>query len=431
MCRLPLCTVISTLALASIAGSASAAPLAHNGRWLTDAHGRVVVLHGAEIAESDPAAAGIGTDDARQLAALGFDVARLGLSYARLEPSPGQIDRAYLQRYLGTAHTLEAAGLRVIVELHQTLLNERFEGRGFPDWAVQDDGVPAAPQAGYPQNYLVNAGLNRAFDNLFANAPAVDGVGLVDHVAAAWRAVAARLAGDDRVVGYELLFQPWPGSRWATCGPPAGCPAGGFDSIELTRFDATVASAIRTVDRRHLLFYEPSLTFVSGALSHVGVPDARSVFAFPVACLAALATPDADCTASDNVELRNAEQQAAQNGSALMMTDWGGNNSTPASIAATAARADAARVSWAFFAYHDEDASPTDLIRDPRRPPTAPGNAELPLMRSVARAYPLAVAGRPSSWSFDPSSRAFDLRFAARRGGTTKIATPRFAYSDG
>jgi endoglycosylceramidase len=78
-----------------------------------------------------------------------------------------------------------------LLDFHQDLYNERFQGEGWPDWQTIDDGVPSEPQLGFPTNYLVNAGLQRAFDNFWANTP-VEGRGLQEAYAAAWRRVAAK-----------------------------------------------------------------------------------------------------------------------------------------------------------------------------------------------------------------------------------------------
>ena len=45
---------------------------------------------------------------------------------------------------------------------------------------------------GLPDTYLTSPGLNRAFDNLWANAAGPGGVGLQNRYAAAWGQVAAR-----------------------------------------------------------------------------------------------------------------------------------------------------------------------------------------------------------------------------------------------
>ena len=72
----------------------AASPPGHAGRWITDSSGRVLVLHGLNMVYKRPpylpSAAGFGYDDAAFLARNGFDVVRLGVIYAAVEPSPGR-----------------------------------------------------------------------------------------------------------------------------------------------------------------------------------------------------------------------------------------------------------------------------------------------------------------------------------------------------
>jgi len=69
-----------------------AGPLGHTGRWITDARGRVVILHGLSMVNKlppyTPAAAGFGSAAAATLADNGFDVVRVGIIYRAVEPRP-------------------------------------------------------------------------------------------------------------------------------------------------------------------------------------------------------------------------------------------------------------------------------------------------------------------------------------------------------
>ena len=51
---------------------------------------------------------------------------------------------------------------------------------------MQDDGLPAVPQTGFPGNYLAMPALERAFDHFWQNSPGPGGPGLQDRYAAAW-----------------------------------------------------------------------------------------------------------------------------------------------------------------------------------------------------------------------------------------------------
>ena len=57
-------------------------PLGHSGRWVTDARGRVVIVHGINMVYKlppySPSAAGFGDDDAAFLATIGFNAVRVG-----------------------------------------------------------------------------------------------------------------------------------------------------------------------------------------------------------------------------------------------------------------------------------------------------------------------------------------------------------------
>jgi endoglycosylceramidase len=59
-----------------------------------------------------------------------------------------------------------------LLDFHQDMFNERFQGEGWPDWQTLDDGLPAAPQNGFPGNYLTMPALQRAYDHFWANNPA-------------------------------------------------------------------------------------------------------------------------------------------------------------------------------------------------------------------------------------------------------------------
>src|SRR5207247_2621805 len=133
-------------------------PLNHAGRWITDAEGRVVIVHGVNMVSKRPPyapdAAGFSEDDAAFLEAEGYNAVRLGLIYKAVEPQPGHYDEAYLDRIKATADMLGRHGIVSLLDFHQDLYNERFQGEGWPDWAVSDDGLPAQPALGFPYNYL-------------------------------------------------------------------------------------------------------------------------------------------------------------------------------------------------------------------------------------------------------------------------------------
>jgi endoglycosylceramidase len=186
-------------------------PLGNDGRWFTDATGRVVMLRGVNFVEKwapyTPAAAGFDDDDAALLADNGFNTVRLGVPFEFVMPSPGQVDRTYLDSIAGTVRTLGRHGVYVLLDFHQDGYGPATHGNGMPPWATLTDGLPN-PEAPFPLYYLQNPALQRAFDNFWANRSGPDGVPLQQHYATAMRAVAARFVASPNVIGYEPMNAP-------------------------------------------------------------------------------------------------------------------------------------------------------------------------------------------------------------------------------
>src|SRR5687768_9679328 len=108
-------------AFASSAAAAPSEPLGHAGRWITDADGKVVILHGFNTVPFNestlPLHMGMGPDNAEWLAANGFNTIRLGLYYARVEPQPGVFDDSYLDDYLRVQGELADKGIFTLVDM--------------------------------------------------------------------------------------------------------------------------------------------------------------------------------------------------------------------------------------------------------------------------------------------------------------------------
>ena len=441
---------IAVLALMA-AGPAAAAgptpPLTHEGRWITDARGRVVILHGVnmvyKVPPYYPKAGGFGVDDARFLHRHGLDTVRLGVIYKGVEPKPPangdpRYDDGYLRKLAKTERLLGKHGIFSLVDFHQDLYNERFQGEGWPDWQVEDDGAPN-PQNGFPANYLTNEALNRAYDH-FWNNDVVGGVKLQNEYARAWKHVAARFGRRPHVLGYDLLNEPWPGSVFPTCVDPAGCPA--FDATTLTDFTKRTIAAIRKVDSSTLAFYEPLLTFDFGAQTSMGdTGDANAGFSFHDYCLDNSAP---SCPTTEAVAFDNADAEAVKTDRALMLTEFGATNDRPR-IEHMVDLADQHMVSWMWWAYCGCDDPTTSgpgnvqaIVKDPRKPPSG-SNVLHRKLALLDRPYPQVVAGTPTSFGYDRDSGSFRFAYAARtpagkvlpRRSKTTVYVPRRHYPDG
>lgn len=430
------------------------APLSHDGRWITDARGRVVVLHGVNMVYKrppyHPAAVGFDSADAQFLGQHGFNNVRLGTIYAAVEPQPGVYDDAYLDRIEAVQRTLERQKIFSMIDFHQDLYSERFTGEGFPEWAIVDDGLPAEPTVGFPGTYLSSPGLNRAFDNLWANAAAPDGVGLQDHYAAAWRHVAQRFAGEPYVMGYDLINEPWPGSQWPTCANVDGCP--GFEQDSLAPMQQKSIDAIRQVDQRSLIWYEPVVISQFGTeYHHPDTGDPMAGMSFHIYCLtdalSAIPIPgvvDTSCEALEEMSITNAIERAELNGDTLLLSEFGATDN-PVTIERMVERADRHMVSWQWWHYCN-CADPTTagagdkqaIVSDPAQPPSG-ANVLGDKLALIERPYPQVVAGTPRGWSFDSEAKVLELAYSTttpsgkrlRRKTKTVIYVPAIHFPDG
>ena len=128
------------------ADDGSLPPLSTTGTWLTNSDGQVVILHGVnevyKLPPYLPSASGFSEDDAEFLAANGFNVVRLGVIWAGVEPEPGVIDTAYLASIQQTVQMLADHGIYTVVDMHQDNYSSTFQGEGAPEWATQTVGLP-------------------------------------------------------------------------------------------------------------------------------------------------------------------------------------------------------------------------------------------------------------------------------------------------
>lgn len=398
--------------------------ISHDGRWLTDADGRVVQLHGVNIvakfpAEDPPTPAeeGFDADDAAFLRDQGFNVVRLGVVFGGVMPEPGVIDQAYVDSIVGTVEVLAAEGIYVLLDMHQDGYGPLTHGNGFPAWATLTDGLPNPP-VGFPLYYAQNPAMQRAFDNFWANVDGPDGVPLQTHYGAALAAVAVEVADEPYVLGYDTMNEPWPGADWQSC--LTGCPA--IEQAKLAPFAQRMTAAIRAVDPDGFVFSEPFVLFNFGqALTSVsGYAPPASGMSFHVYAL----TPEGDEATIDNAI-------ASGGGDALLATEFGATTDV-ATLDRLTRALDTRLVPWIFWAYDE------GLIIDLEQPPTG-ANIRQPVLRSLARPYATATNGLPVASAYDPATATFDYRFQtvgpdglpAPVGVTSVLAMSPAVYSDG
>ena len=147
--------------------------------------------------------------------ANGFNLIRLAVQWANLEPQPGVYSETYLASIDAIFRLAEQYGVYILLDMHQDLysgFNGIGGGDGAPDWACMKDGyIPKPYKFVWAEAYVFGKWVHRCFDH-FWNNDAVDGKGLQDRYADLWQMLAKRYGDSPALFGYDLLNEPAPGS---------------------------------------------------------------------------------------------------------------------------------------------------------------------------------------------------------------------------
>lgn len=235
---------------------------------LYDALGRQVLLRGVnfnhlgdyfETHPTLPSVAPLGDDDWDDAAALGTGVIRLVTSWSAWQPERGAFDEAYLAKVRAAIAAANDRGVYVVVDMHQDAWSRHIytpvdevcpEGThhqrgwdGAPAWATFTDGEPTCTPGGREDSPAVI----RAWESFYA-----DREGIRTELSALWARIAAELAHEPGVAGFDLINEPGNGA------------SGTATQAGLTAFYRDTITAIRAAEAEvggpgHALFFEPSV----------------------------------------------------------------------------------------------------------------------------------------------------------------------------
>lgn len=156
-----------------------------------------------------------GSDSLTKMRSSGFNVMRLPLQWAAIEPTPGVYDEKYLDGLETWIAFAGEHGVTLILDMHQDGFSALVGGNGAPDWAT----LPTAsgsiiPLEGMPWFFrYLDRKVMTSFDSFWANRViAHSGLGLQDHYARMFAHVAARFSKYDHILGYDLMNEPFYGS---------------------------------------------------------------------------------------------------------------------------------------------------------------------------------------------------------------------------
>lgn len=185
-----------------------------NGSHFVDDSGRQVILNGINIVNKNKDEGYIfqsGPELYENLSKWGVNCIRFIVIWDRLEPEPGIYNEYYLKEIDKCIALAEKNNLFVVLDMHQDLYSVKYSD-GAPEWATLDEGKPHTTGAIWSDAYMMSEAVQTSFDNFWSNKPASDGIGIQDHYAALWRHLAERYADNSTVIGYDIMNEPFPGS---------------------------------------------------------------------------------------------------------------------------------------------------------------------------------------------------------------------------
>jgi endoglycosylceramidase len=205
--------------------------LSVQGTWIVDSTGTPILLRGVNYPGYESPNPRIHMESAyANFAKMGFNVVRLQISWAKLEPRKGQFDSSLLMWYVDRDILFaKRYGLHIVLDMHQYQWASRFGGNGAPDWAVRQ----------YSANEL---GMRQAVSDFWADPS------LQDQLVMVWKNIASRYAKEPTIAGYDLLNEPW---VYTSIIPQ-------LNATHIDSFYIKVTEAIRSVDPYHLIFLEPA-----------------------------------------------------------------------------------------------------------------------------------------------------------------------------
>jgi endoglycosylceramidase len=420
-------------------GPALAASL--DGRRLRVADGRLVDQRGREITLRgvNARAAGIfdvifddgrlpleaiptfDADDAARMRSFGFNLLRLPINWSALESEQGRYSRDYLDRIAAVVKDCAKSDVLVILDFHQDAFSKEIGQDGAPRWVLDLLlGPNGYPYLGGP---LTDLGARRfapwtiqAFTRFDANDDDVQSL-----FAKAVVVLAKRFRKSRTVVGYEIMNEPL--ATWDAAG-----------EAQLRALHVRVAQAIRTIDERHLVFFEPNS--LRNAFNATLPPDGP----FPVE--GAVYSPhvytyvfDGQTFTGDPAALvasmEHAADEAAAWGTPLFVGEYGIDPTHPLAnewITASLDLQDRLRAHSTFWLWEEISSGHWGLFDGES---SEPGGERIGRTTTLSRAYARAVPGRVVEHAFDAAANTLRLRWTASARGPVELFVPPRRYPHG
>jgi len=421
--------LVPLLVLGSLACDAPAEPLdpytppadpwvGSDRAQLRDDTGRVVILRGVnarvdgifDVSFDDGRVAleeipELAREDVVRMRELGLSVLRLPINWSGVEPEEGAYDEAYLDRVEEVVDWCAEVGVHVIVDFHQDAYSKHIGEDGAPLWAIHPppDMLLEGPLGDSLPDRITSEQVMRAYTGFFVDDDEdTEDQRLQAAFAAMARHVAERFADEPYVLGYDLYNEPIVADRY------------------LVGFHDRVTAAIREVDERHLILFEPSATrnFTERApLPRAPFADDGGVYALHMYTF--IFTDSADQLESlERADLEsnmaNAVREAERWDVPMFVGEWGIGPDAPNSALYV-------RYMHELFDQHFASAAVWLWKEDSQGrwgfwdiEPDGSWTEREDVVAAHARVYAERIAGEPTSMHYDADARRFELSYAGR-----------------
>jgi endoglycosylceramidase len=388
-----------------------------SGNALRAPDGRAAIFRGVNLGSQKnmPYLGWATEDDYRRVRTdFGMNAIRFVMTWSAVEPTEGSYDEQYLDGVAERMKWASDANLSVVLDMHEDIYGEGFGYDGAPRWTCDAAHYMAfKPAASWYLNAL-DPNVEACVDRFFTDGD------LRGRFVAMWAHVAARLASEPAVVGFDPLNEP----EWGSY------PLGQFEQDRLQPFYEQVVGAVRGAAPDWVAFLEP------GASRNVGVSTGLVPFSFADVVYAPHAY-DSQAEGGSGFDpshrgmvLGNGASLAAEATSlnaALWIGEYGGQAAAPGIVDYMTAEYDAAGAAAAGSMYwsYDKGGGYSMLDSDGKEVPL--------LVDTLVRPYPARTAGDPISYAWDASTSTFTFVYTPdpAAAAATEIIVPARRYPNG
>lgn len=412
-----------------------------------DQQGRFVLLRGVNLNvlgdywQANPAIPATATyepDHFRIMASYGFNCVRLLFHWSKLEPTRGIYNEAYIREIQQAIEDAAKHGIYVILDMHQDawgkyivtpgdVFCERPSNGwdGAPEWATFTDGQSTCTTDGSRETAPA---VYRAFRNFWDNRD-----GIQDACIAAWQHLVRATAKYPTVAGYDMLNEPSLGD-----GPLDD------QQKKMEKYHGRLVRAIRQAEQEvngfeHIIFFETTVTWagnpVPTVMSTAFTSDRNIVFS-PHNYFEVIGPPI--LTIEQGFALYDV--LAKQYQTTMLVGEWGvfGDPSVDvAKLKRFAAAEDQYLAGSTWWQWCQAPGDPHGISWDGQTYATTSmhllevaadgsytGNRNHTYLNVLSRARPLAIHGKPLSFTSNPDTGEMTLAATSTSPGTTLLWIP-------